>query len=146
MFQPLRMPVLVYEEVHSLLFPLPIPKAKPRDDTCVLHYMSFEENMTMPVTDEHQPSKTSNRLASSKKKSLACDTTITSNPGRCRGRVRVRCRGLLSRSRGSTGSVPPSTFVPLSSTFHTVKRKNFPLSHLSRLRDVVRCMEGEKPR
>ena len=26
MFQPLRIPVAIYEEVHSLLFPLPIPQ------------------------------------------------------------------------------------------------------------------------
>jgi len=138
LWKPPRMPVDVYEEVHSLLFPLPMPEESPRDDTGALHYMSFEENMTQPFTDEHQPSKISKRLAATKKNSLVGGTPTTSNTGRGRGN--------FGRGRGSTGSVPPLTFVSVSSTIQTMKRTNFPLGHIARIRGVVLCMDCGKPR
>jgi hypothetical protein len=51
-----------------MLFPLPIPEAKPRDDNGDLHYMSLEETLSMPFTDEHQPSKISRTAVASTKR------------------------------------------------------------------------------
>ena len=56
LFQPLRMPISTYEELHTMLFPLPIPEITPRNDTGDLHYMTLEANLTMPFTDKFQPS------------------------------------------------------------------------------------------
>ena len=56
LFEPLRMPMEAYEKVHSKLFPLPIPQARP-DESGELRYLSLEDTMALPFTDEHQPSK-----------------------------------------------------------------------------------------
>ena len=40
LFKPLRMPISLYSELHTMLFSLPISEAKPRDDTGDLHYIS----------------------------------------------------------------------------------------------------------
>ena len=46
-FKPLRMPISTYEELYTMLFPLPIPEAKPRDDTGELHYTNLEESLSI---------------------------------------------------------------------------------------------------
>ena len=56
MFSPLIMPPDAYlEMVNNYAMPLPIPKPQdvPRSD---LRYMSFEEAMLQPISDEYQPS------------------------------------------------------------------------------------------
>jgi hypothetical protein len=65
LFQPLRMPIIAYHEIHNTLFPLPIPQARPRDDSGILHYMPLEKSLAMPFTDEHQRSKMSKVAATS---------------------------------------------------------------------------------
>ena len=64
MFSPIIMPAEAYKELHEkYAMPLPIPKPQVQatnTSTVVeksdLHYMSFEEAVTKPFTDEHQPS------------------------------------------------------------------------------------------
>ena len=42
LFKSLRMPISLDAELHTMLFPLPIREAKPKDDTGDLHYTSLE--------------------------------------------------------------------------------------------------------
>jgi hypothetical protein len=87
LFQPLRMPISTYEELHTMLFPLPTPQGKPRDDTGDLHYMTLEENLSMPYTYEYQPSKMSKNAASANRNTLASSTLSSRiGVGRSRGR------------------------------------------------------------
>jgi len=37
------MPISTYGDLRTMLFPLQVPEAKPRDATGDLHYMSLEE-------------------------------------------------------------------------------------------------------
>jgi hypothetical protein len=82
------------------VFPLPIPQAHPRDYSGILHYMSLEESLAMPFTDEHQPSKMSKVAATSTKNSEA-----TPYPTIIRGRD----RGMRGRGRGR--AIPPARQV-----------------------------------
>ena len=56
------MPVEVYTELHEkYAMPLSIPKTRSTAEKSYVHYMSFEEAVTQPFTDEHQPSLQSKR-------------------------------------------------------------------------------------
>jgi len=138
LFQPLRMPILAYQELHNMLFPLPIPQASPRDDSGILHYMSLEENLAMPFTDDHQPSRMSKVAATSAKNSQAIPAPATN---------RGRGRGIRGRGRGRGRVVPPPVrFLSFYSITQTVKRIGFAIGHLSHLRGVVHCKDCTKPR
>ncbi len=51
------MPVETYTELHEkYAMPLPIPKPTSTAVKTDIHYMSFEEAIAHPFTDEHKPS------------------------------------------------------------------------------------------
>jgi hypothetical protein len=57
MFQPIIMPVEAYKESHeNFAMPLPIPKPSSIAGKPDLHYMSFEEAVELPFSNEYQPS------------------------------------------------------------------------------------------
>ena len=57
MFSPMIMPLQAYEELQKkYAMPLPIPKPVSIEGGFDPHFMSFEEAVTYPFTDEHQPS------------------------------------------------------------------------------------------
>jgi len=57
MFSRIIRPVEAYKDLHENFdMPLPIPKPSSIAGKPGLHYMSFEEAVKLPFTDEHQPS------------------------------------------------------------------------------------------
>ena len=57
MFAPMIMPLAAYEELHTkFVILLPLPKPQSAAGINDLHYMSFEEVVTHPFPDKHQPS------------------------------------------------------------------------------------------
>ena len=57
MFTPLIMPHEAYRKlVNDFTMPLPIPKPADANGHTDMHYISFEEAVLQPFSDEHQPS------------------------------------------------------------------------------------------
>ena len=139
-----------YEKVHSKLFPLPIPQAQ-SDESGELRYLSLEDTMKLPFTDEHQPSKKAKKAAAAGKDSSTIGATppVTRGRGRSRGRGRDRGRG-RGRSAPAAAAPPAAPAVcvapSVSSTVQKTPTRNFPLGAITRLRGLVRCMDCQKPR
>ena len=145
LFQPLRMPMGAYEKVHSKLFPLQIPQAQ-SDESGELRYLSLEDTMKLPFTDEHQPSKKSKTAAAVEKDSSTIGATPPATRGRGRGRSRGRGRGRRGRSAPVPAAAPVCVAPPISSTFQKTPNRSFPLGVVLRLRGLVHCKECQKPR
>ena len=64
LFKSLRMPREAYDKMHTNLFPLPIPEERNGIPSGELRYLSLEDTMKLPFTDDHQPSKQSRRATS----------------------------------------------------------------------------------
>ena len=149
LFKPLRMPVETYQEVHSKLFPLPIPKSAPITPGGALVYMSMEESMRLPFTDVHQPSKKAQVVPTiSQGVTSTSSRLVTPGIGRGRGSRGRGTGGRGPRGRGEANVVLRVTDVPsqASTTQKIPYRRNFPLGHKLRLRGVVQCLECTKPR
>jgi hypothetical protein len=140
LFKSLRMPREVYDKLHTNLFPLPIPGERDGTPIGELRYLSLEDTMKLPFTDDHQPSKQARRVALDQQKQDSIAGGGSGNPKKKRSRKGVR-------GVATTPDVPPITIPSIASTTQKAPpRKNFELGHISRLRGLVQCMECQKPR
>jgi hypothetical protein len=138
------MPISTYEDLHKTLFPLPIPESAPRDDIGDLHYMNLSETLTMPFANEYQPSKIARAIVATVNKNALAASNSSSNIGR--GRGRGRGGGTRRGSAARSGAKDPIFFQSLKFVTQTVKKNNFSMGHINRLRGVVNCMDCQKPR
>jgi hypothetical protein len=73
MFSPIIMTVQAYTQLHEkYAMPLPIPKPTSTAEKFDIHYVSFEEAVTQPFTDDHQPTLQSMRRSNN----IAREVTI----------------------------------------------------------------------
>ena len=83
LFQTFRMLIEAYQEFHSKLFPLPIPKLTPTTPGGVLVYITLEDSMRLPLSNKKYSAKKA-RVAAR----VALDFTSTSS------RVATQFRGI----------------------------------------------------
>jgi hypothetical protein len=140
LFKSLRMPREAYDKVHTNLFPLPIPGVRNGNLSDDLRYLSLDDTMKLPFTDDHQPSKQARRAASEQQiqGSISGQGVALTN----KRRSRKRAGGVVAQGPPTLVSVPSIA----STTQKIPNRKNFKLGHLTRIRGIVQCMDCQKPR
>ena len=126
------MPIEACDTLYTKLFPLPIPEQRPSTISGELHYLSLEDSMSLPFTDEHQPFK-KNRSTAPLPSTLADASIRGRDRGGSMGRGARTCK---DRGPRATAGIP----FQASTTQNMAQRKKFSLGHTTCTRGLVHCL------